>query len=748
MASDCSGSVLWRCESCDICFLDLNMFENHKCVTSSEHATISETCIKELVVHSYTGENDMTNESEDQETISCLSAIADGDANPGDVDMGENSPMTLVQASHSEASRSAIISLQSSLNIKNDHKKRQKAKRSLVWSYFSALDEKKALCCLCSKVIAYCGTPTNLVYHLSRFHPQEGNIVKSRQKGGLKYQYLDNKLPKAPLSVCSATIIKSAELQNAAATSASSSNTANKKISIIDRLVEMLMTDLQPVSLLQGEGFKRLINSIDPSLKVPEPKKVLQEMIPKRYYLEYKKIEVFVHDAEKIHLSIDLWVGFGEEYFATFTAHFITKYYENKSFTLCTTHMGSDPDPQALVTDLLSCVSNWELTKKVVCIVTNGPEKIAKANFQSGWTEVICFAHTLNRIITESLASSPAMAALLEKCRAVVTFLKENETAKQALRDIQTHNKQMQSHADKNLESIENKTFPLKPKKDIPSHWISMFYMLQRISTLKKVVHIVFETVASTVECLDDEDWASIEETVSLLKAFEVVTLELCSECYPSLAKVIPIVQGLLSLVDNCNTLSVKPVERVRRDLLLKLRKRIGQVENNLTYAMATVLDPRFKNIAFQSEKAVDSVIQALITEGCKHASDVLQSCVEQDTNNRASSYTDSLWEGFDKKATPKKKPASASEMVTLEINRYLEEPLIDRKKNPLMWWKDHGSARFPILAVVAREFLSIPATSVPPERVFLLKGQSFCEKRKQIKPKYVDQFLFLSMNI
>ncbi|XP_054714791.1 E3 SUMO-protein ligase ZBED1-like [Uloborus diversus] len=316
------------------------------------------------------------------------------------------------------------------------------------------------------------------------------------------------------------------------------------------------------------------------------------------------------------------------------------------------------------------------------------------------------------------------------------------------------HDKNLKmQHAQNHVMDINAATdikYPLKVKKDNSNEWISTFYMLQRISTLKSVLVKILSHFSSSIEILTKNDWTAIEETIALLKAFEVVILELCNEPYQFASKVIPVTLGLNSLINNCNTLTLNSIERVRKDILAALRKRLGQVEHNLMLAMATVLDPRFKNIAFQSEIAVEAAIQELTTEANKQAftGSVTDNSITKDSVKDISSCTDSLWEGFERKATPKKAPSRTDDVISNEIKHYLEEPLLDRKKNPFLWWKTQGQTQFPVLSRIAKQILCIPATSIAPERVFLKKGRLFNEKRKSIKPKYVDQFMFLNQNI
>ncbi len=56
---------------------------------------------------------------------------------------------------------------------------------------------------------------------------------------------------------------------------------------------------------------------------------------------------------------------------------------------------------------------------------------------------------------------------------------------------------------------------------------------------------------------------------------------------------------------------------------------------------------------------------------------------------------------------------ASVQEEVTL----YFREKAIKRADDPLLWWKVNES-RSPHLAVLARRYLAIPATSTPSESV------------------------------
>ena len=87
--------------------------------------------------------------------------------------------------------------------------------------------------------------------------------------------------------------------------------------------------------------------------------------------------------------------------------------------------------------------------------------------------------------------------------------------------------------------------------------------------------------------------------------------------------------------------------------------------------------------------------------------------------------------------------------MATVEINKYLKissnfncnSEFI--RSDPLQWYRIHHF-EFPNVAMLAKKYLCISATSAPSERMFSNCGSYVTKKRNQLEPDIVSDFIFL----
>ena len=94
------------------------------------------------------------------------------------------------------------------------------------------------------------------------------------------------------------------------------------------------------------------------------------------------------------------------------------------------------------------------------------------------------------------------------------------------------------------------------------------------------------------------------------------------------------------------------------------------------------------------------------------------------------------LWAYFDEivKEHSSERPDSTP-TVEAVVDAYLHEPVSARKSSPLDYWKQKQSL-WPILATMARKYLSILPSSVPSERLFSTAGEVVTEEAELIQRK------------
>ena len=78
------------------------------------------------------------------------------------------------------------------------------------------------------------------------------------------------------------------------------------------------------------------------------------------------------------------------------------------------------------------------------------------------------------------------------------------------------------------------------------------------------------------------------------------------------------------------------------------------------------------------------------------------------------------------------------------ELGHYLAGPTADAETGVLQWWAQHASM-YPRLARIARDYLAIPATSVPAERVFSSGSDLITKKRGSLSEDIIRFCICLS---
>ena len=153
--------------------------------------------------------------------------------------------------------------------------------------------------------------------------------------------------------------------------------------------------------------------------------------------------------------------------------------------------------------------------------------------------------------------------------------------------------------------------------------------------------------------------------------------------------------------------------------------------------ALALALDPRYKSLKVLSvsqKVIIKSRIEALLRETTTEGPEARAKAEGAEPPSKQPRVTDCLLGDVVLDL--------ALDSNENEYNHFLEETV--RIPNPLQWWKV-SQTRYSKLACLAKQYLSIPATSVPSEWVFSIAGLTVSKLRANLEKDTVNEILFLN---
>ena len=302
---------------------------------------------------------------------------------------------------------------------------------------------------------------------------------------------------------------------------------------------------------------------------------------------------------------------------------------------------------------------------------------------------------------------------------------------------------------------------------------------------------------------LSDNEWELLDELCNILAPFEKATRDFSGNTYVTLSQIFPIITSLTNSLkspsnsdeeidDSDNETIISDSENSEKSLTDQqievnydnISEVLKNVKKNIYMGlkhywampdefgiMAALLDPRYKDLSFISddEKKIEihSNLQAeyeklkremqqqttppspTISAVSTTSTDTSRSSTPSTTTRSLRDYHARREERIKKVFNPIEKSISliSSSALADEITTYFLLPIARETKNPLSWWKTKQEI-FPILSMIARKYLGIPATSVASERLFSDAGNHITAKRSLLDPGLLGKMLFLKCNM
>ncbi len=369
-------------------------------------------------------------------------------------------------------------------------------------------------------------------------------------------------------------------------------------------VARMIAQDLQPLSVVEDQGFITLCRALDKKFQLPCRRTLRNVLIPKLFKKVQEEVKAKLSGVTSVCITTDLWTSNSNASFMAATSH----YWNPKSGGLESTVLDCHRIKGSHTADLISqelgkVLQGYNIREKVLTSVTDNGSNIMKAVQDMGIRRISCYAHLLNLVVMEAIKSTPSLQQVREQVSKVVTMTKTSTVAKEKLDQIQ-------------------ESLGMKPKKllqDVVTRWNSLFLMLERFLKLKNAVTLFLSDAGMDKDIghFGSCQWEVIEEAVQLLRPCYEATVELSAEKFATGSKVIPITKMLMGWYATADREadfgSLK--KELASKILSSLNKRFNMLEDVRILCMATLLDPRFKNRCFRSSEKKKNALSLLNKE-------------------------------------------------------------------------------------------------------------------------------------
>lgn len=448
---------------------------------------------------------------------------------------------------------------------------------------------------------------------------------------------------------------------------------------------------------------------------------------------------------------------------------------------------------------IFAACDKWGIQAKIHAIVTDNAANMKLAVSRLGWQHLPCMAHTINLVVKDAIKQQTE--EIRTKAKAIVEYFHRSTSGSDLFKSQQMAffrqqralERQQQQSSEMSIAETEDEeenaaaTTPsaaiefedsefeadqatehgittYKLINDVETRWNSTLHMYERLCKLRNplvATLAVLKDKKIALPNLEADDFQILKEACDILRPFEAVTKELSKEKQKNKeteqeeegkgeitgSKALILLRQLMKMLKDTSrsTRLCYASIALAGNLLEGLVKRYPQVENHLLLAKATFLDPRFKKHGILEPGAKQSCRDAIQQDVAALARDEEDYGATTSTpETHAVDFNDMLWGQFDRQnAAHVQTPTNTA---TIEIRQYVEEPPLDRRMDPLDWWRSREVV-YPRLAKLARKNLSLVPTSVPSERVFSSAGEVLSKKRNRLSNKNVQKLVVLHGN-
>eukprot|EP01028_Stygiella_incarcerata_P009386 TRINITY_DN4431_c0_g1_i3.p1 TRINITY_DN4431_c0_g1~~TRINITY_DN4431_c0_g1_i3.p1 ORF type:complete len:746 (+),score=206.91 TRINITY_DN4431_c0_g1_i3:1197-3434(+) len=502
---------------------------------------------------------------------------------------------------------------------------------------------------------------------------------------------------------------------------------STKKEQYDQALLRFIILDLQPFSVVEDEGFKRLMKIFEPRYTLPSRTTLSSSWLPKLVHETLESAwKTELNETVKFSMTVDGWRSRTNVHYIAITAHYI-----NDTWSFVSLPLDLIPLTPATNVRIADCIKNCLnrrnlLLENMICLCTDGGGDISKVGSFLGRPHVYCAVHGIN-LCVKAAVSKPPFAEVLAKVKSIVSQFRSSPNKESMFLKVQGE--------------MEKTVFPKAKKLKLSNEirWCSDFDMVERFLLLRAPLRMTYATLEEDFP-LNSEEMHLLEIIREELKPVKALTVTLQNQSSPMFGKALCSLVGLKGAMQKKLGFCPEPrksfVESMLHSLESSMHFQSFMCEGDLLLRAIVFMDPRCKKFAMSKTWTKEkSLVKELVRGMCEtkqkdpadttrgDGSDSLEGkIIVQDCENEEDESVQSPKGDVEEQYVFAKNALNDSdeeeEHDVDEVDSYLRLPPLDLSRCPLQWWKTNA-ASFPQLSIVAKNLLCAMPTSVPSETVF-----------------------------
>lgn len=543
-------------------------------------------------------------------------------------------------------------------------------------------------------------------------------------------------------------------------------------------LVHLVIKKYLPFNFFDDEDTQNVFHYLRREAEIPK-RMQMKSIIVKRFEETQKVVFAILREnTSKLSFTIDGWTSINGKSYYGITGHFLSEDWVLHSLVIDFVASQGSHTGKAIADLFYTVLEENGLTEKFQGITVDNAasnttfvNQLAilindkfKTNLNPLDIHFLCWAHVLNLAAQDFIRSldvdNDVEESDVDDCEQEVDcgeneeFEETQACDKKAMWKIRTLFKKLKFSEQLRLK-LENccNTFNIKmesPKMDVSTRWFSTHDLISSALRMKEPLNLLCISNCKLKHLqLNESEWELLKLSVVYLLNFKILSKTLSGDKYITLPSVIV---GFNILLDKLEA-SIKKLEKKKGKTVVEIKLHSALLaawnkllkhyrKTNWIYGIVLILDPRHKIKCFKKtvwgkeiEEGAVPKFEEILKQSYADETNVLSDTTDKDNEDFDDSDFEDVIDNtniidFNSYYDSAKKSSKTSWRE--ELDKYLESTCADNETDIAKWWKGNREI-YPTLHRMARDFLSIQATSVPSERLFSRAGLTIRKHRNRL---------------